>query len=77
MYEVEYCDGYVAAMVASVIAENLFVQVDQEDNRFLLIESIMDTRTDGMQKIIARCIRHNQECYQTKKNTTKGWEVCI
>ena len=29
IYEVEYRDGYVAAMKANVIAENLFTQVDQ------------------------------------------------
>ena len=27
MYEVEYHDGYVAAMAANVIAENLFAQM--------------------------------------------------
>ena len=49
MYEVEYCDGYVSAMAANIIAENLFAQVDQEGNIFLLIEFIMDTGTDGTQ----------------------------
>ena len=49
MYKVEYSDGYVAAMAANVIAENLFAQVDQESNIFLLIESIIDTITDGTQ----------------------------
>ena len=47
MYEVEYRDGYVATMEANVIAENLFTQVDQEGNIFLLIESIIDTRTSN------------------------------
>ena len=51
MYEVEYHDEYVAAMVANLIAENLFAQVDQEGNRFVLIESILDTRTNDTQKI--------------------------
>ena len=47
MYEVEYQNGYVAAMVENVIDENLFTQFDQEGNIFVLIESIIDTRTDG------------------------------
>ena len=51
MYEVEYRDGYIAAMAANVITENLFTQVDQEGNRFVLIDSIIDTRTDSMQKL--------------------------
>ena len=29
MYEVEYCYKYVATMAANVIAENLFIQIDQ------------------------------------------------
>ena len=51
MYEVEYCDGYVAAMAANIIDENLFTKVDQEGNRFVLINSIINTRTDGMQTL--------------------------
>ena len=47
MYEVEYHDGYVAAMAANLITENLFTQVDQEGNIFVLIESIIDTRNGG------------------------------
>ena len=38
-------------MAANVVAENLFAQVDQEGNRFVLIESIIDTRTDGTQTL--------------------------
>ena len=49
MYEVEYCNGYVAAMEANVIADNLFTKVYQEGNIFVLIKSIIDTRTEGTQ----------------------------
>ena len=51
IYEVEYCNGYIVAIAANVIAEKLFTQVDQEGNRFVLIDSIIDTRTDSMQKL--------------------------
>ena len=47
MYEIEYCDGYVAAISANVIAKNLSAQVDQGDNRFVMIKSIINTRTDN------------------------------
>ena len=50
MYEVEYCYGYVATMASNAIYENLFTQVDKEGNIFLLIESIIDKRTDGTKK---------------------------
>ena len=44
MYEVEYCDGYIAEMASKIIDENLFAKVDQEDNIFVLIVSIINTR---------------------------------
>ena len=51
MHEFKYSDGYVASMKANIIAENLFVKVDQEGNRFVLIESINDPITDGTQTL--------------------------
>ena len=65
MYEVEYFDGYVPAMTTNVITENLFAQVDQEGNRLLLIESIINTRTDGTQKL------HKDEFVITKSGTKR------
>ena len=47
IFEVEYRDGYVAIMTANVISENLFAHVDQEGNKFLLFNYIINTRTDG------------------------------
>ena len=47
IYEVEYCYGYLALMAANVIAENLFAKVDQEGNIFVLIEYIIDKRTNS------------------------------
>ena len=49
MYEVKYRDGYVAAMAYNIIGENLFARVDQEGKIFLLIDYIIDTRTNGTQ----------------------------
>ena len=49
MYEVKYRDGYIASMVANVIAENPFAQVDQIGNIFVLIKTIIDTRTNSAQ----------------------------
>ena len=51
MYEVKYHNIYLAAMAANVVAKNIFAQFDQEVNRFILINSIIDTRTDGTQTL--------------------------
>ena len=68
MYEVEYRDGYVAAMAAKVISENLFAQVDKESNIFVMIESIIDTRTDGTQKL-------QQDAFVITKSGTKRKKI--
>ena len=49
IYEVEYLDGYKASLSANTIAENMFAQVDDEGNRHVLFDSIVDHRTDGSQ----------------------------
>ena len=47
MHEVEYADGYKTAMAANAIANNLFTQVDQDGQHFVLFDKIIYHRTDG------------------------------
>ena len=49
MYEVEYADGYKAAMTANKIASILFSQAYQDGKCFLLFNAIIDSRIDGTQ----------------------------
>ena len=49
MYEVEYAGGCKTAMTANAIASNLFSQVDQDVQRFVLFNSIIYLRTNGTQ----------------------------
>ena len=42
VYEVEYVDGHKASLTANAIAQNMFAQVDDEGNRHLLFEKIID-----------------------------------
>ena len=73
MYEVEYIDGYVAAMAANVVSENSFAQVDQEGNIFVMIDSIIDTITDGTQTLQQYAFVISKSGAKQRKNTTKGW----
>ena len=41
---VQFVDGHEAAMRANQIAENLFAQVDEDGNRFVLLDKIVDHR---------------------------------
>ena len=44
VYVVEWLDGHTEELMANVIAENLFAQVDDEGNRFVLLDDIVDHR---------------------------------
>lgn len=47
LYEVMFPDGAIEQYAANIIAENLMGQVDEEGHRYLMLESIVDHRTDG------------------------------
>ena len=40
--EEEYTDGYTAAILANEVAANLFAQIDDEGNRYVLLDSLVD-----------------------------------
>ena len=44
LYEIEYADGSAEVVPANVIAENILSQVDEEGNRQLMIDEIIDHR---------------------------------
>ena len=77
MYEVEYVDGYKTAMAANAIASNLFAQVDQDGRRFVLFDEIIDHRTDGTEIKEEDAFIHMANGIKRRRETTKGWEVCI
>ena len=49
IYEVQYYDGYKTEITANVITSNLFFQVDQYGQRFVLFNAIIDSRTNVTQ----------------------------
>ena len=48
VYEVEYVDGNKASLTANAIAKNIFAQVDDEGNRHLLFDEIIDHRRTAL-----------------------------
>ena len=77
VYDVEFADGYKASLTANAIAENLFSQVDDEGNRFVMLDSIVDHRVNGeeLQKDHAFIISSNGG--KRRKETTTGWEILL
>ena len=64
-------------MSSSLIAENLFAQVDQSGNRFTILDSIIGTRKYGIQVLPQDTFMHTSMGTKTIVKTTKGWEICI
>ena len=77
IYEVEYLDGHKAALAANAIAENMFSQVDEEGNRFVLLDSIIDHRVDGSQLKPIDAFITSSNGGRRRRETTKGWEILI
>jgi hypothetical protein len=75
MYEVEYLDGHKASLAANTIAQNLFAQVDEEGNRHVLLDEIVDHRKDStaVEADDAFIVMHNGT--KRRKLTTRGWEL--
>ena len=64
MFEVEFQDGHKASMAANAIAENLFSQIDDEGNRHVLFQEIVDYRTNGKQVL-------QQDAFITNRSGTR------
>ena len=46
-YKIEFTDGTREKYQASIIAENMYAQVDSKDNQYLLLHEITDHRSDN------------------------------
>jgi hypothetical protein len=77
IYPVEFPDGYTQEFSANVIAQNLYSQVDEERNQFLLLDELIDHEKT------ADAIDENNK-FQVSQNgnilmwrTMKGWHLCV
>jgi len=77
IYEVEYLDGHKASLSANSIAQNLFATIDEDGNRYVMLDSIIDSRTDGTEIIAADATVTSKNVGRRKRETTKGWEILL
>lgn len=74
-YVVDMLDGTEETFLANQIAENMFSQMDSEGNQFLLLDELIDHKSDKS------AIRVEDGFYTTKsgtkipKKTTRGWKI--
>ena len=77
IYDVMFPDGAVKQYAATVIAENMWAQVDHEGHQYLLLDHITDHRSDDT------AIKKDDQYIVTKRGkrhlrqTTKGWSLCV
>ena len=76
LYEVEFDDGHTQAYAANIIAESIFEQLDEEGNRYRIIDDILDHKKDASAIPISdgEFVLNGQT---HKKKTTRGWFLCI
>ena len=75
MYEVEYQDSTKASLAANYIAENLFAQVDQEGNRHVLLDELIDYRVNGREVKLQDAFIMTGTGTRRRRETTIGWEL--
>ena len=75
MYEVEYQDGTKGSLAANYIAKNLFTQVDQEGNRHVLLDEIIDYRVNGHEVKLQDAFITTGTGTRRRHETTIGWEL--
>jgi len=74
-YDVEFTDGSREKYQANVIAENMFAQVDDEGNQFLVFQEICDHRKDNSAIPISEGMVRSANGSEKPKVTTRGWEL--
>ena len=77
LYEVEFLDGHKASLSANAIAENMFAQIDDDGNRFALLDDIVDHRVDGTQISKEDAFITSKSGGRRRKITTRGWEILL
>jgi hypothetical protein len=76
-YEVEFTDGTHEKYQANVIAENMYAQVDDEGNEFILLDEITDHRSDASAIPITDGTIRSANGSEKPKKTTRGWFLLV
>ena len=75
MYEVEYQDSTKASLAVNYIVENLFAQVNQEGNRHVLLDELIDKRVNGCQVKLQDAFITTGTGARRRRETTIAWEL--
>ena len=76
-YKVEFTDGSWEKYQANIIVENMFAQVDSEDNQYLLLKEITDHKCDNSAIPISDRMVRNSSGTLKPKVMTRGWFLFV
>ena len=76
-YTVEFPDGTSDAYAANVIAENIYSQIDDDGHHHVLLQSIVDHKSDGSAVQIDDGMIRSKNGNLSKRLTTKGWKLLV
>jgi len=76
-YKVEFPDGSTDVFTANVIAENLFSQVDDEGCSQVLMDEIIDHRSNGLAVSKDDGFKTTSSGQLRPRQTTKGWFLMV
>jgi len=69
-YIVEFPDGHESALMANLMAENMYTQCDAHENQHLLFKAIVNHLYDEKVALQGEDQHHQQK-------TTKGWTLVV
>ena len=70
IYEVEFMDGEKSSLLATYFAENLFMQIDDDGNRQVILNEIIDHCTTGCQVMQQDAFIMAKNAVRQRKETT-------
>jgi hypothetical protein len=76
LYEVTFADGTVQDYTANKIAEAIYAEVDEEGNKYLLLDAIIDHRQDKTAVVKADMWITSYNGNKQLRGTTQGWKLC-
>ena len=77
LYDIEYLDGTIETLAANVLAENILSQVDEDGHRQLMLDEIIDHRSNQDAITKKDAFYTTTTGRKTRRRTTKGWQLCV
>lgn len=77
MFKAAFIDRTTHALAADVIWENMFVHVDHDGQRFMLLKEIVDHRANQNAVLKQDALFTSKNGQPTQRITTKVWELLI